>query len=184
MDINLNECLRYLGCKTKDEDVINEVKQCILEIEQTATPKFTYKIFDITVEDGVLLQNSDICFQSDDIVKLLKDCKKCVLLAATMGASLDRQMAYYQKTNLSKAVVLDACANEAIESVVREAVEEIKDKGMSLTPRFSPGYGDFSIMYQKDFIFLLDAYKTIGLTATSSMLLTPTKSVTAIIGIK
>ena len=52
-----------------------------------------------------------------------------------------------------------------------------------LRPRFSPGYGDFSILYQKDVLRMLDAPKKIGLTMTDGYMLTPTKSVTAIIGI-
>ena len=51
-----------------------------------------------------------------------------------------------------------------------------------LRPRFSPGYGDFDIRYQKSIMRMLDCAKNIGLTMTDSYMMTPTKSVTAVIG--
>ena len=50
--------------------------------------------------------------------------------------------------------------------------------------RFSPGYGDFDIVYQKDIFAILDCPKRIGLTLNSSLMMSPSKSVTAIIGFK
>lgn len=185
MDININECLRYLGCKEKDEQTINLISRCIDEIKEKATPKFTYKILPIEVtETSVKITDTDICFKSSNLAKLLSGCEKCVILAATMGVWADKMLTYYQKTNMSYAVVFDATLSEATESVCNMAEQELKDRGYTLTPRYSPGYGDLSIMHQKDFLKLSDAYKTIGLTCTDSMLLTPTKSVTAIMGIK
>lgn len=52
-----------------------------------------------------------------------------------------------------------------------------------MRPRFSPGYGDFSILHQREFLGLLEAGKRIGLSMTESSMLTPTKSVTAVIGL-
>ena len=54
---------------------------------------------------------------------------------------------------------------------------------MYMTFRFSPGYGDYPITLQADFLRLLDAPRKIGLTATEHYLLTPAKSVTAIAGL-
>ena len=54
---------------------------------------------------------------------------------------------------------------------------------MYLTDRFSPGYGDLPISLQDSFLRLVDAQKQIGLTVTTTHILTPRKSVTAIIGL-
>ena len=56
------------------------------------------------------------------------------------------------------------------------------DAGLYLRPRFSPGYGDFSILHQKELLQMLEAPKKIGLTLTEGYMLTPTKSVTALLG--
>ena len=50
-------------------------------------------------------------------------------------------------------------------------------------PRFSPGYGDFPLEFQKDIFNLLSPNKRIGLTLNNSLLMSPTKSVTAVVGI-
>ena len=56
-------------------------------------------------------------------------------------------------------------------------------EGLTLRPRFSPGYGDFPISCQRALLRALEAPKRIGLTATETMMLTPTKSVTALVGL-
>ena len=59
----------------------------------------------------------------------------------------------------------------------------MQEQGKYIRPRFSPGYGDFSIQHQKAVLAMLEASKRIGVTMTDSYMLTPTKSVTAVIGI-
>ncbi len=53
---------------------------------------------------------------------------------------------------------------------------------MSLRPRFSPGYGDLPLAVQREFMTLLDCAHLIGINLNESLLMSPSKSVTAIIG--
>ena len=53
---------------------------------------------------------------------------------------------------------------------------------MFFKPRFSPGYGDLSLEVQKEIFSLLDCPRKIGVSLGDSLLMTPSKSVTAIIG--
>jgi len=69
------------------------------------------------------------------------------------------------------------------EPLPEEIAKELSCEGWYLRPRFSPGYGDFDIRHQEKLLALLQADKKIGLTMTKSCMLTPTKSVTALIGI-
>ena len=87
--------------------------------------------------------------------------------------------------NMAKAVILDAMASAAIEQVCDEVEKEIavKLENKHFTWRFSPGYGDFPIEVQKNFLTALNAQKVIGLCANAGGMLTPTKSVTAVIGV-
>ena len=52
------------------------------------------------------------------------------------------------------------------------------------TKRFSPGYGDLALAHQKEVLKLLNAEKNVGITLTDTCLMVPTKSVSAIVGIK
>jgi 5-methyltetrahydrofolate--homocysteine methyltransferase len=56
--------------------------------------------------------------------------------------------------------------------------------GESLRPRFSAGYGDLPLEYQKKIFDLLDPHTQIGLTLNDSYLMSPSKSVTALIGVE
>ena len=58
-----------------------------------------------------------------------------------------------------------------------------KEHNSGTKPRFSPGYGDFDISYQKNIFSCLNSEKYIGLTLTDSMLMVPSKSVTAVVGL-
>ena len=73
-----------------------------------------------------------------------------------------------------------------IEEVCDQAWEDLRRageaEGWHLRPRFSPGYGDFPLSCQRELLTLLRAPETIWLTAGESMLLLPTKSVTAVMG--
>ena len=55
--------------------------------------------------------------------------------------------------------------------------------GESLVQRYSPGYGDFPLECQPGLFRLLGVQRNIGVTLTDSLLMLPTKSVTAVIGI-
>ena len=77
----------------------------------------------------------------------------------------------------------DALCSAAIEGFC-DLLNARLAEGLSTRARFSPGYGDMSLEYQRDFISVLDAGKNIGLALTQSLMLTPTKSVTALIGIQ
>ena len=137
MNININECLRYLGCKEQDKTTVSLINRCIEEINKNAQPKFTYKIVPMKVaQNSVLIKNSDICFNSKNLANLLSGCEKCVFLAVTLGVWADKMIAYYQKTDMSYAVVFNACASEATESICNTAEQQLKTKGYVLTPRF------------------------------------------------
>ena len=70
---------------------------------------------------------------------------------------------------------------DAAEAELRNAAA---GQGRYLTGRYSPGYGDWDLSMQKEFLRTLNAEKKIGLCLNSSLLLTPLKSVTAAIGLE
>ena len=80
-------------------------------------------------------------------------------------------------------MVTDCIASSGIE-VFCDLVNDEMKAGRILKPRYSPGYGDVSLSCQNDILSFLDAYRKIGLTLTETYLMTPIKSVTAIVGIE
>lgn len=82
-------------------------------------------------------------------------------------------------------MIFQAIGAERIEALCDIFCADIsKEKGVLLKPRFSPGYGDLSIEVQQDVFSVLNCGKKIGLYLNESMLMSPSKSVTAFAGIK
>ena len=129
------------------------------------------------------------CFQvrSRSLVKNLLGCSEVILFAATIGEEADFLIRKYNRINMAKAVVMQAAAAAMIEAFCDEENEKLRqmasEKGLYLRPRFSPGYGDFPLEHQRDFARVLEMQKTVGITLTESLLMLPSKSVTAVIGV-
>ena len=68
----------------------------------------------------------------------------------------------------------------ALEAEIRTSVQA---QGHYLTGRFSPGYGDCPLTLQQPFAIALDTVRGLGMAVTPENLLTPRKSVTAILGV-
>lgn len=117
----------------------------------------------------------------------LEGCESAVIFAATVGVGMDRLIARYSRTQPAKALLLDALGSERIEALCDAFCAaygaELGAAGLAVTPRFSPGYGKLPLELQRQLTALLDTPRGIGLTLNESLLLSPTKSVTAIMGI-
>ncbi|SFB46663.1 methionine synthase [Clostridium frigidicarnis] len=190
LGIDKNEVLRYLGYRKQalDKNIEKLIDECINEIKVLVKAKCVYKVFKINRDNmKISLDNCNTVLESKDIYRHLDKADTCILMAATLGHAVDIRIRYYEKLDMTKALILDACANTAIEEVCDklcvEIEESIKEKDKVLTSRYSPGYGDLSLHIQSDFISIIDTYRTIGLTISSHNILTPRKSVTAIVGV-
>lgn len=186
--INRAEAFRYMGYKggaipANIDALSTECEQSLLA---KITPKFVWRVFDIEkTSEGVEVKNTALVFKGKNIAAHLRGCEKCVLLAATLGAGADGVIRAYEVSAMEKAVVADSLASAAIEQVCNAAEQEIQSQlaGYNFTWRYSPGYGDFPLDIQGEFIKTLDAGKRIGLSVSESLILTPRKSVTAVMGI-
>lgn len=188
MDIRTREAVRYLGYGRHaiDERTLEMIHSSFEELDKLSDARFIYRIFEIFLQNSNDLMIENLHITSEKLCKNLKNCHQAVLFAATLGTSVDRMIKKYTITNMAKAVVMQACAAAKLEEFCDQAQQKIAKnlgEGLYVRPRFSPGYGDFSILHQRDLLQMLDAPKKIGLTMTEASMLIPTKSVTAIIGI-
>lgn len=182
------EVLQYLGWRGSEipDDVQKQLDECIKITLNAVKPRWTYQVFSLEWQgETPVLAEPNVKLIGNDIAQMLKDCKKCILMATTLGADIERTIRMAEIRNMSNAIILDCCGSSAIEAVCDMAEDEIKKQlGIQwLTDRFSPGYGDMPLSFQPEMIRLLDTPRQIGLTLTDSLILTPRKSVTALIGI-
>ncbi|MCD8372371.1 MAG: Vitamin B12 dependent methionine synthase activation subunit [Clostridia bacterium] len=174
--------LGYAGVNNLDgvEDVYRECEKMILP---ALAPKACYRLFDIGFDGNVI----DLGFAKTDSHSLglnLKGCNKIALFAATVGAGVDRLIVKYNKLSPARAVLLQAMGAAAVETWCDDLNSRITAEYGPTKPRFSCGYGDLPLKMQRDIFKALNVTKNLGITLTEGDLMIPSKSVTAIIGIK
>ena len=172
----------------RNENIADQLMKAAGLILENARPRSFYTVSDIKKSDGnIYLGNSSIKIPGLDAGKLLGECSSCIIMAATLGGQVDRLIRRYQVSDMGMAVILNSCAAAGIESVCNELKQRLESeyeaRGLYLTMRYSPGYGDMPLSLQADLCRLLQTEKRLGISVTPGMALLPSKSVTAIIGI-
>lgn len=187
--VNLSEVLRYAGVRDEQlcgDDVRHSAIQAINEVGENAAPKKISKECLLQI-DGAMCDIDGMRVQSEALAAHLAGCERALLFAATLGSGVDLLIMRYSQVKMSYAVMLQAASAALIEWYCDRAGEEFEtkyaDEGCYLRPRFSPGYGDFSIEHQSELTAHLNAYKYAGITVSGGGQMTPMKSVTAVIGI-
>ena len=206
-DALLRETFRYLGYRNTEPDtrVRTATEDAIRELIAVSRPKAIWKSFPLEIpgatsngnastghfraadEDSVPeLRLADLTVESRDLAKNLAGCDFVIFFAATLGAGADMLIRRKEIAKISDAVILQAAGAALIEQVCDSLNDELCEmaaaEGFRLHPRYSPGYGDFSLDHQQDVIAILGAGKELGITLTEGSLMAPGKSVTALIG--
>ena len=188
-DINRREILRYLGARSgqRDEAVERLVEDCIGELFAQTRPRHIVRQFPLTLGADGEIDGGCFRTRSRNLYKNLRDCGQILVFAATLGTGADQLIRRYSLLEMSRAVVLQAVSAAMIEvycdQVCGQLREEYEGQGWFLRPRFSPGYGDFPLACQTALLDGLEAGKRIGIKLTDSLLMMPSKSVTAVMGL-
>ncbi len=185
--IDKEEALRYAGVRAGNDEIERLLQIVIDENADDLTYKACMSAFALhTNGDAVDLGFSEVV--SADLRRCLDGCSHIVLFAATIGLPIDRSIARYGAQSATRAVLLQAFGTERIEglcdAVCRDIHTQARAHGYTVTPRFSPGYGDLPLSLQRDIVRVLDTPRRIGLTLNDSLLMSPAKSVTALVGLK
>lgn len=185
--IDLSEILRYAGVRGEAPELLPMLNECIDEIMDRLVYKVCYCELPVSV-CGEALDLGFARILSKDLKKNLSGCDSIVLFAATVGIEPDRLITRYKAVSATRALFFQAIGAERIEALCdafsREIAEQKTKKGRVLCPRFSPGYGDLPLELQGDIFKVLDCPRKIGLTLIDSFLMSPSKSVTAIMGVR
>ena len=182
--VDRGQVRRYLGCRgAYDEALEEELLRWSETLRAEAEPRAVWKLFPLLPDFSL----AGACFrlEGDAIRALLKDCDQVILMAATLGNSVERLIRRTQAVDMAGALILDACGSAAIENVCDNLCADLAAEFAPryLTDRFSPGYGDMPLSQQRELFAALDVTRRIGVTLTDSGLMLPQKSVTALIGV-
>ena len=180
------EILRYAMLPSfapKPEEL--PLQECLKAAKGAAQCRAVWRRY-LLVRDGDTLDLGFAKTDSRDLKRHLEGCTEILLFACTAGAETDRRIARAKLQSPAKGLLMHAIGAQQVEGgcdlLCRRLAEQFPDR--YLTDRFSPGYGDLPLELQRDVMAALDCGRTVGITLSESLLMTPSKSVTAIIGMK
>ena len=118
------------------------------------------------------------------LLKLPAEIQVCI---RDKKISMGHAKAILSLTDPVGQLVLDAAGSALVERAADAAeasvVAAAADRGLFCSSRFSPGYGDLSLATQAPLLATLDAQRALGITLSADYLMSPTKSVTAVVGL-
>ncbi|NLO86321.1 MAG: hypothetical protein GX096_13015 [Clostridiales bacterium] len=180
---------RYLGYQKKalDSDALELLDQAYDELHASIKPMHILREYSVKV-DGDEFTFGDIApIISPNLAKLFCGAAKGYGMLATLGAPLDMRIKRLMITSPALGAALSSCASAYIDEYIDEFLAELDEKlaadGLTLSPRFSPGYGDMPLSYQKPLLAVLEA-RRIGVALTDGFLMLPEKSVSAVVAVK
>ena len=184
-EVDRREILRY--AKVAKADGLSEelLESCLDEIDGKVDYRICYAEYPVSLcADEINLGFGKV--RSASLVKNLEGCNSVIVFCATVGVEIDRLIARYSKIQPSRSIMLQAIGTERVEALCDAFCAELsaERENCKLHKRFSPGYGDLPLELQRGIFLSLECEKKIGVTLGESLFMTPTKSVTAIIGVE
>jgi len=184
--LDTGEVLRYMGCPPEkaDKALREQVEDCARELLGVIRPRWSWRALALIFEEGGVRLEGGLFLPGQDLKAHLAGCGRAAVFCATLGAGVDALIRRTQRLDMARALGLDCCASAAVEELCDQIETELQGKfpGCSFSFRYSPGYGDLPLDIQGPLLELLDAPRRVGLCASASHILTPRKSVTAILG--
>ena len=155
MKIDRAELLRYLGWRGQPLDGVtsDSLERMSARCLEVAAPRSVVRRF--AYANGALSETG-VKLEGADIAKHLSGVDEVYLIAATVGAGIERELTRLTAVSRTDALVFDAAASCAIESYLDERCAELEK---------------------------LNTPTRIGVCVDENYTLSPLKSVTAVIGI-
>ena len=180
--IDIRQAARYFGARGEaDGATLTLLEKCAAPLLAAATPRAVWLEADVEslTQAGIL--------KGEDIFRHLEGCSEALLLAVTVGPGVDGQIRRAGVGDIAAGVASDAIGSVLAEQAADAAEAELRqwaaEQDKYLTGRFSPGYGDWPIGVQPLVAAALDTARRAGLCVTENDLMTPRKSVTALLGL-
>ncbi|MBM6775546.1 vitamin B12 dependent methionine synthase [Olsenella profusa] len=155
-------------------------------------PRGVTRVFDVaeTGEKGGVpvtrLAGTSLELVGSSIARHLDGAVAVGVLAVTAGMGVEAELRRLSLTDRVGQVIFDAAGSALVERAADAAeaslVAQAAARGLHCGTRFSPGYGDLPLGTQPVLLAALDAGRLLGITLSDTLLMSPTKSVTAVTG--
>ncbi len=181
--IDRGEIVRYAKAQS-DAEFSSFLDDCIEKSRGVLNCNVAFCELKFTI-DGNLCDFGSFSINSFALSRNLSEAKKVFLFIASVGHGIDRLIAKYSRTSPLNALLFNAIGTERVEALADSFVGWLEEKNaMKSTPRFSAGYGDLPLMLQKDIFSVLQPERQMGVFLSDSFIMSPSKSVTAFVGLK
>jgi len=187
--IMIEKFMGYEG-SSPPEPIPELIEDVLLKVETYCDIQGGYRIFETISRDkrNHLITIENVTFHIKPIISnLIRKAEKAALFVCTAGPGVgDWSKELMSGGDLMKGYVVDVIGSEIVEKAMDQIQEslalDMKELGLGITDRYSPGYCDWQVSeQQKLFSFFPENYCGIKLSKTSLMY--PIKSVSGIIGI-
>lgn len=185
--LNKNELKRYAGLSANTDFPDTLVSDACLEAQSLVVLRGIWEIYPYDNTNNIIIADQPISLTGASIIRHLKVAEKIAVMAVTIGSQLETEVTRrFEAGDYTLGLLLDAAGTTAVEAnadYISTIIEEAASReGYSTLSRFSPGYGDWDITNQPE-ILALSGGQQIDINVSSTCMLLPRKSVTAVIGL-
>ena len=172
---------RYLGARAGalPPELLGQIETICARAETLGVWRAGWLTLPIRVEEACVDAGGLIRLPGKSLAAHLAGCARAVLFCATAGPGFDRMLSA-NRLQPARLAIWDAAGTAGIESFCDRFCEAL---GGHQRSRFSPGYGDSPLEMQEQLLEFLDAEKQLGITLSKGYMMSPSKSITAIIGL-
>jgi hypothetical protein len=181
--------LGYFKAKTKiNKKMFYMINEILNFSHKFIIPNVAMNFENIIHVNNEVIFNSGYKIKSFNVSTLLKNSFGAYGIVVTIGKTLEcKRNDFLVNKKVFDALILDAVGSVAAEEVIELVYTQIynceKEKKNILTKRYSPGYGDWFLEQNKEFIDWIGTEK-IGVSLNKYYQMNPEKSVSAIVGVE
>ena len=179
MEVTAREICAYMrmGGRRLEGALAERVDELVAEVRKALRPAHVWRrVAAVSVPRA-----------SSTLLRHLSGCADAFLVCGTLGAGVDALQRRLAVASGADALIVQAIGAAFMERWMDETEDRIGAElapGERLITRYSPGYGDWPLDAQRELLVILDTPRAIGVSLTDSLLMVPSKSVSAVIGVR
>ena len=176
--------------RSLENPVVGEAMEVFKVLPLMADIRGGYAVFEDVVRHqkaGELRVGGQLLRTSRKICRLMEGADRMAVFVCTAGQGFsDYAKRYQQEGEYLKSYLADTLgslvAERAMDFIQAQLEQTVRQEGLAITNRYSPGYCNWPVDDQRQLFSLLPP-GVCGISLTASCLMTPIKSVSGIIGI-
>lgn len=188
-EATFRDAARYLGAKTPEQrrELLPLLQQAEPIVLSAAKPRHILLRLPVKMQDGLFAFGGLEPIASRDLCRLFQGAEEGMGAAITLGADMDavirRNLLIKPGLGAAVGALASAYVDQLLDELMEKKQTELAKENLALSPRFSPGYGDVPLQWQKPFCALLGVEKA-GIRLTEQCLMVPEKSITALAAVR